>query len=191
MLALLVLASCTLTDGEPRSACPATPSDGSVDQVADSFPLRRDRFADSLVAKRSDWWDLDAQKGVVLLERAARTGDTSRVGEANDLIYNAAARIDDGDSNAALIHGGAFTFLRAVLLYGNRPELLRPATRARLVDGRTRDGGGASERVAPQVPRRALRPQHRPGLRRRRPRLQPLAARATTGRRRTTGSRPS
>lgn len=142
VLALLVLSSCSLTDEEPDVSVPrpATPSDGSVDQVAGSFPLRRDRFAESLVAKRSDWWDLDAQKGVVLLERAARTGDTSRVGEANDLIYGAAARIDDGNANAALIHGGAFTFLRAVLLYGDRPDLLRPATRDRLVAGRTREG---------------------------------------------------
>jgi hypothetical protein len=141
-LAVLVLGSCTLSDDEPAVSVPRPVGsvNGSVDSVANSFPLRRDRFVDSLVAKRSSWWDLDAQKGVALLERAARTGDTSRVGEANDLIYGAAARIDDGDSNAALLHGGAFTFLRAVLLYGDRPDLLRPATRDRLVTGRLRDG---------------------------------------------------
>jgi hypothetical protein len=140
--ALLVAGSCSLPGEEPTGSVPrpVQSNDASVDQVAEAFPLRRDRFVDSLVAKKSSWWDLDAQKGVALLQRAARTGDMRRVTEANELLYRAAARIDDGDSNAATIHGGAFTFLRAVLLFRGRPELLHPATRARLVDGRTREG---------------------------------------------------
>jgi hypothetical protein len=141
-VSVLLLGSCSLSGEDPAVSVPrpAGSVPGSVDSVATAFPLRRDRFVDSLVAKRSTWWDLDAQKGVVLLERAARTGDISRVGEANELLYSAAARIDDGDANALAIHGGAFTFLRAVLLYGDRPDLLRPATRDRLVAGRARDG---------------------------------------------------
>jgi hypothetical protein len=68
-VSVLLLGSCSLSGEDPAVSVPrpAGSVPGSVDSVATAFPLRRDRFVDSLVAKRSTWWDLDAQKGVVLL----------------------------------------------------------------------------------------------------------------------------
>ncbi len=112
--------------GDERPARP-----GPVDEVTSpaAFAARKTRFVDSLLAvPRDDWWDLGARQGLVLLDRAAETGDRSRVAEANRLLADGSDRIDDGIDEAEAYHGGAFTFLRALLLFGDQPELLRPAT---------------------------------------------------------------
>ncbi|MBA2625337.1 MAG: hypothetical protein H0U89_07015 [Acidimicrobiia bacterium] len=142
LLAVAVLGACQEPERPGPPPPPVVGGTGatSVDRVADGFPARRDRFVDGLVAKQSSWWDLDAQKGVVLLARAARTGDRSRVAEANTLLNRGIDRIDDGVVDGQLIHGGAFTFVRAALLFGPRPDLLLPATRDRLLTGRKADG---------------------------------------------------
>jgi hypothetical protein len=108
---------------------------GAVEEVTSpaAFARRKARFVDSLLAVPSgDWWDLGARQGLVLLDRADETGDRSRVAEANRLLVDGSERIDDGIDEAAAHHGGAFTFLRALLLFDDRPELLRPATAERL-----------------------------------------------------------
>ncbi len=102
---------------------------GPVAEVVspEAFAEREARFEDSLLSlSEDDWWDIGARQGLVLLDRAAETGDRSRVDEANRLLVEGSDRIDDGDDDAAAFHGGAFTFLRALLLFGDRPELLRP-----------------------------------------------------------------
>lgn len=114
----------------------------ATDDVAipSAFAARKNRFIESLLARRGGWWDTDAQKGLVLLQRAKETRDFSRVGEANNLLYNASNLLDDGIEESMLVHGGAFTFLRAVLLFRDRTDLLFPATREKLVNGRRHDG---------------------------------------------------
>jgi hypothetical protein len=141
-------------DGEEEPARP-----GPVEEVTSpaAFAARKARFVDSLLAlPREDWWDLGARQGLVLLDRADETGDRSRVPEANRLLADAGDRIDDGIDEAEAHHGGAFTFLRALLLFGDRPELLRPATADRL----QRALEPYREAVYPAVGPQPWRPDH-------------------------------
>jgi len=133
VLVLLVPVVLWVRAGGDEGHEPARP--GPVEAVTnpEAFARRKARFVDSLLAvPRTDWWDLGARQGLVLLDRAEETGDRSRVAEANRLLVEGSERIDDGIEDAAAHHGGAFTFLRALLLFGDRPELLRPATADRL-----------------------------------------------------------
>ena len=71
-----------------------------------AFPARQDPFPDRLTqlpTRSRSGGTASSTASWPLLERAARTGDTSRVGEANELSYNAAARIDDGDRHTSHI----------------------------------------------------------------------------------------
>jgi hypothetical protein len=139
--------------GEEEPAPRPGPVEGVTSPAA--FAHRKARFVDSLLAiPRSDWWDLGARQGLVLLDRASETGDRSRVGEANRLLAQGSDRIDDGIDEAAPHHGGAFTFLRALLLFGDRPELLRPATAEHL----RRALEPYREAVYPEVDDRPWRP---------------------------------
>jgi hypothetical protein len=111
------------------------PAPGPVDEVTgpEAFARRKARFVDSLLAlPPSDWWDLQARQGVVLLDRAGETGDRAQVEEANRLLIAGSERIGPDEDDAAAFHGGAFTFLRALLRFRDEPELLRPATAERL-----------------------------------------------------------
>ncbi|MBA2624829.1 MAG: hypothetical protein H0U89_04400 [Acidimicrobiia bacterium] len=98
--------------------------------AATDFERRKARFVDSLLAldAEGEWWDLEARKGLVLLDRARTTGDESQVEEANERLRAGADRVDEGLSDARVIHGGAFTFLRAVLDFRDEPDLLHDDT---------------------------------------------------------------
>lgn len=105
--------------------------DGEDDRpAATAFERREARFVDSLLALDPDgeWWDLEARKGLVLLDRARTTGDDEQVDEANERLRAGAARVDEDLSDAEVQHGGAFTFLRVVLEFDDEPGLLHDGT---------------------------------------------------------------
>ena len=68
-----------------------------------------------------------ATQGLVLLERAERTGDTSRIAEANELIELELDSMDPDSIGGVLHHGGPLVLLTAYLRYADRPDLLDPA----------------------------------------------------------------
>ena len=110
---------------------------------ADAYNQREDRYIDAVLAVESaDWtWPgLDATKAIGLLERAQRTGDMSRVDEANGLIHAEMDRIDPTTSQGALYHGAPLALMTAYLRYEDRPELLHPETKERIKTGRKADG---------------------------------------------------
>lgn len=124
-----------------RAATPLT-----VEQVVTQFPERRKHYEDAILAKSptSDF-DLGAAQGTILLQRRKRDGaaacDNACVNKANDLIYNSTELIDTAESSStALHHAGAFSFLRAYLMFKDNPDLLLPATKAKLKSGLRKDG---------------------------------------------------
>ena len=116
-----------------------------VEQVtsADAYNQRKDRYIDAVLAVESaDWtWPgLDATKAIGLLERAQRTGDMSRVDEANGLIHAEMDRIDPTTSQGAVYHGAPLALMTAYLRYEDRPDLLHPETKERIKTGHKADG---------------------------------------------------
>jgi hypothetical protein len=112
----------------------------SVSTVS-SYNSRKDSFISALLGHNHD----DVIAGIGLLEQAARTGNMSRVREANDILVVAARTIDDpdykGDKRPAY-EGYALPFLNVVLKYGSRPDLLYPATLLKLKEGIEPSGSG-------------------------------------------------
>ena len=126
---------------EPAEATPIPP----VEQVtsANAYNQRQDHFIDAVLAVESaDWtWPgLDATKAIGLLERAQRTGDMSRVDEANGLIHAEMDRIDPTTSQGAVYHGAPLALMTAYLRYEDRPDLLHPETKERIKTGHKADG---------------------------------------------------
>ena len=126
---------------ESAEATPVPP----VEQVtsANAYNQRKDHFVDAVLAVESaDWtWPgLDATKAIGLLERAQRTGDMSRVDEANGLIHAEMDRIDPTTSQGAVYHGAPLALMTAYLRYEDRPDLLHPETKERLKTGHKADG---------------------------------------------------
>lgn len=118
----------------------------TVEQVVTQFPARRTHYENAILAKSptSDF-DLGAAQGTILLQRRKRDGaaacDNACVTKANNLIYNSTELIDtEPASSTALHHAGAFSFLRAYLMFKDNPELLLPATKAKLKSGLRKDG---------------------------------------------------
>lgn len=142
MLAVLLIASAgTYLLTRSKAADPQT-----VDQVVSSFNTRRDYYLNAILQKNTTtgWLDLPAAKGLLLLVQAERTGNTSRVAEANDLLYNATDLIASSDSGIALhhkvYHAGAFTYMRAYLMFQDRPDLLFQSTKDKIKFGKKKDG---------------------------------------------------
>ena len=123
------------------------------------FNARKDHYLDVMAAGRSFYYDYDAAVGLLMLERAERTGDHGDVAEANRLVIKTLRQLEVSPTNDQFSaqHGGAFTLLRLVLQFGDQPEAARPAD-AR--GGRPRQLSGRRERtpaLAARVPRPVLR----------------------------------
>ena len=128
------------------SVCAEVPPTSRAEAITsvDAYTQRKDHYIDALLAADStswrDWPGLDATKGIALLERAERTGDMSRVAEANEYVNAELDNVDASTWGGALQHGGPLALLTAYLRYEDRPELLYPATKDRIKTGRQPDG---------------------------------------------------
>ena len=128
-----------------RRSLPKRRQSSRVEQVtsADAYNQRKDHYIDAVLADESAEWTwpgLDATKAIGLLERAQRTGDMSRVDEANGLIHAEMDRMDPTTSQGALYHGAPLALMTAYLRYEDRPDLLHPETKERLKTGHKADG---------------------------------------------------
>ena len=119
----------------------------NVSQVSapSEFNRRKEAWGDAVLAYYGSNRDDQGIMGLILMERAVRTGDMSRVKEANDRLVAAARFIDDpdykGDKRPAY-EGYALTFANAVLKYGGRTDIMYPATLAKLKEGTEPAGSG-------------------------------------------------
>ncbi len=115
----------------------------SVEQVASAaeYNRRKDRYIDSLLTSTSTSWPgLDATRGMALIDRAVRTGDMSRIAEANSYIYNDVGKVDPTSWEGSLSHGAPLPLISAYLRYKDRPDLLYPSTRDRIKTGKLKNG---------------------------------------------------
>ena len=123
----------------------ATPPAVGTEAVTsvEAYDVRKDRYIDALLdfdPETTRWMGIRATQGLVLLERAERTGDTSRIAEANELIELELDSMDPDSIGGVLHHGGPLVLLTAYLRYADRPDLLDPALAERIKTGRKPDG---------------------------------------------------
>lgn len=150
VLVLLVpalFAACTAGDDDGRSTGGRTePSQatvvGDMDEVAGAFTERKDRYLAAMQRAGDRQFDHDAAIGALLLDRASRTGDTTEVLLANELIMSSVDRIEASTATNEfnITHGAPFTFLRIALQFGDEPSLLLPSTYDAIVWGERPDG---------------------------------------------------
>ncbi|MBI1857178.1 hypothetical protein HYS01_02805 [Candidatus Saccharibacteria bacterium] len=124
-----------------KAATPLT-----VEQVVTQFPQRRTVYEDAILGRdaASDF-DMGAAQGTIMLQRRNRDGasacNDACVSKANDLIYNSTDKIDTAEKESqAIHHAAAFTYLRAYLMFKDKPDLLYPATKSKLKTGLKKDG---------------------------------------------------
>ncbi|WP_116999667.1 hypothetical protein [Desertimonas flava] len=127
-------ASTTLAAAGVPPGLPRTPTE--------AFDERRDRYLQAMMTGPQQHFDHDAAVGLLLLEHADRTGSRESVARANELILSSLRRLDLSDANDEFSaqHGGAFSFINAVLRFGGQPDLLYPETFDAVVRGEYPDG---------------------------------------------------
>jgi hypothetical protein len=128
-----------LTAAAPRVA------DRDVQAIADGFAGRRLVALESIIhAEPPDnlggGFLADQIKALALLRQAELTGDHTQVPEANELLLRFCRQLEQPNWWGRINHGGGLFAMRALITYGNRPDLLFPATVAKLRDGREPDG---------------------------------------------------
>ena len=114
------------------------------------FNRRKEVWGDAVLVYYGANRDDQGITGLILMERAMRTGDMSRVKEANDRLVAAVRYIDDpdykGDKRPAY-EGYALIFANAVLKFGGRTDIMYPATLAKLKEGTEPSGSGYPSNV--------------------------------------------
>ena len=126
----------------PAGTSPAAVGTDAVTSI-EAYERRKDRYIDALLdfdSETTPWRGIRATQGLALLERAERTGDTSRIADANELIEAELEAIAPDTEGGALHHGGPLVLLTAFLRYADRPDLLDPAIAERIKTGRRPDG---------------------------------------------------
>jgi len=130
-----------------------------VDAIVDGFAGRRLAALERIIADEppdnlGGTFLSDQIKALAILAHADLTGDRARVAEANELLMQFSRGLARPNWWARINHGGGLFAMRVLLTYEKRPELLFPATAAKLRDGREPDG-----RVVPEESLRRFLPE--------------------------------
>ncbi len=136
----------------------------NVDKIAAEFNTRKARALqqiidagypapDSPVSKRP--FVFKQVKALAILYHAQQTGNMSLIDEANRLLMEVTKLIGEDDRRQLPRHAGLAIVMRTLILFDDRPDLLYPATKAKLKYGKEPDGtvvpGESLQRLLPRT----------------------------------------